>query len=952
MKRTFSMLTLPKYDSAPGRTARLGLLLFVGLGAGVARAEGSAELGSHRLDPGTVLSVDVFDSGSERLSWVGTGALTVLNPDGSVFGTYQSPAAIALPASGLYSAVVEIEQETWDLAVVHSGQSRPGRLSSREWRLVPRPAWAPNDLHFYAAVPTGTPNHWAAVDVDFRGFGARKGYVVRANQVGRPGPHPNGSAPVRTPPPAPEHPLYLNPPERATDPVSVPSVSSDRISPDSCPFVVPGLSEVSIEFVSNVEGAWHLTCDLSRDGVFDVSGGGDVTRTGRARIGTNVAIWDGLDARGQPSPTGDVACEVTVTTGTMFLFVRNPNTIFPGFRMYQRASVLVPLRMYWDDSEIQAADLPMPKGAPSRMSSGPEGVLSGPPTSPPSPNVDARALGNFGGRGKGSETDIGTFTWLASDNGQLITVAVVNDSDRDLDLLRDSRECTIGTSPTSPDTDGDGLGDFAETDGGELVDTDFDGRIDALDLDSDADGRSDLLEGSSDLDADALVNFRDPDDDGDGVSTATELTLFTDPLGPDSDGDGLPDGVETDWGLAVDSDGDGRIDALDLDSDDDTVEDGEEGSRDLDSDHVPNYRDDDDDDDGIPTATESSDGSVFGADVDGDSRRNEYDRNSDGDAELDREEGVGDEDADGIPNYLDREHTPMDSDGDTLADEVEARLGTDPFDADSDGDGLSDSAELADLSPTRRDRSDTDPLDADTDDDGLSDGEELVAGVDAELTDPLDPDTDADQLGDGLESGVFEPVASGTSASGIAFDGTARGFQGDADPGTRTSPTDVDSDDGSVSDGVEDANLNGRVDPGERDPGFGSDDLPALCGNGMSDVGEMCDDGNTRNGDGCSDLCTLEPGHACVGRVCGPADDDDDGVPDDTDNCAGLSNRSQLDEDRDHIGDDCDEDQDGDGFPDDVKINGGGCRTIGGFDLGALAAVWLVGLVLRRRKPT
>ena len=81
---------------------------------------------------------------------------------------------------------------------------------------------------------------------------------------------------------------------------------------------------------------------------------------------------------------------------------------------------------------------------------------------------------------------------------------------------------------------------------------------------------------------------------------------------------------------------------------------------------------------------------------------NFLDRDADGDGTEDIDEGTGDIDGDGIPNYLDSD----DEDGPA---------------GDPDGDGLTNAEEL---------RWRTDPLDSDTDDDGVSDGDEVAAGTD------------------------------------------------------------------------------------------------------------------------------------------------------------------------------------------------------------------------------
>ena len=121
--------------------------------------------------------------------------------------------------------------------------------------------------------------------------------------------------------------------------------------------------------------------------------------------------------------------------------------------------------------------------------------------------------------------------------------------DTDGDGLCDDLELTLGTDPLLVDSDADGIGDFVETDGGQPVDTDGDGQIDALDPDSDGDNVPDQTEGVVDTDGDGVPDYRDADDDGDGLPT--EIEGIGDP-----DGDGLPNYL--DW----DSDDDTFSDAV------------------------------------------------------------------------------------------------------------------------------------------------------------------------------------------------------------------------------------------------------------------------------------------------------------------------------------------------------------------------------------------------------
>jgi hypothetical protein len=276
------------------------------------------------------------------------------------------------------------------------------------------------------------------------------------------------------------------------------------------------------------------------------------------------------------------------------------------------------------------------------------------------------------------------------------------------------------------------------------------------------------------------------DRDGDGLSNTDEENAGTNPDDADSDDDGVVDGKEP--SATTDSDGDGLINALDPDSDNDGLFDGTElglgcslGANVTD---LTNARCQVDADAG-QTVTDPLDPDTD----DGGVRDGAEDTNLDGrkDAgETDPTAGQGADDA-----------SATDTDGDGLTDAVEETLRSDPDDADSDDDGVLDGAEANPSDDPDRDGI-PNIRDADSDGDGLFDGTELGLPC-------TNPATDAAQA---------KCVADGDAGA------------------TKTNPLFTDTDEGGVSDGSEDSNLNGVRDVGETDPNDPSDDDTGAGGAG------------------------------------------------------------------------------------------------------------------------
>jgi hypothetical protein len=332
-----------------------------------------------------------------------------------------------------------------------------------------------------------------------------------------------------------------------------------------------------------------------------------------------------------------------------------------------------------------------------------------------------------------------------------LLIVEITDFDQDGDGLSNIEEEDIGTDPTIPDTDGDGLLDGTEVRGGDPANpTNPDVRItDPLNPDTDGDRLCDgsasvasVCTGGEDVDDDGLrdpteTDNRDPDSDHDGLTDGTEeldgaypgpLGPRTQPLNPDTDGDGLLDGEE-------DADHDGTFDPADDETD--------------------------------PTDFDTDDG-----------------------GEGDGSERDGGRDPVDFPD--DDDGALNDDDGDGLVNRDEGEYGTNPLNPDSDGDGLCDGFSAVHVDNAFgtcdggedvntdgvRDATETDALDPDSDGDGIPDGVEVLIGdypgpVDADATregsqtDPLNPDSDGDGFGDGeedadddgaLEGGEFDPT--------------------------------------------------------------------------------------------------------------------------------------------------------------------------------------------------
>lgn len=241
-----------------------------------------------------------------------------------------------------------------------------------------------------------------------------------------------------------------------------------------------------------------------------------------------------------------------------------------------------------------------------------------------------------------------------------------------------------------------------------------------------------------DTDDDGIPDYQDPDDDNDGIPTASE-----NPPDQDTDSDGIPDYRDDD------DDGDGRP-TREEDLNEDGDGDPSTNPTDLDEDGIPDYLDPDDQ--GGPTG-----------DLDGDGLTNERE------GELGTDPLLADTDGDGVgdgseveadTDPLDR-RSFLDSDGDLVPDDVELEDGTDPNDParfpDTDGGGTADHVETITYETfglARGNVGDARDDSRDTDGDGLPDRLEILAGFTPD--DPNDPTENGagDESGNGITNAV------------------------------------------------------------------------------------------------------------------------------------------------------------------------------------------------------
>ena len=833
---------------------RLGLRSAVAmlgvLAVGVARAEGTAQLGADQdVREGTVIEVDVLAAGEVINITVGNNSSSspvdptavtvhVYDPNhdevpGSPFtvglgdpgwsdqadalitsADTADPLQVIAAQSGTYT--VEFDNPAVDTNGNEIGVIDPlditvtpdtstnvdpalppggyGRVHSTHW-LIDAHSFsqsAATNAEFYVLVPISGTQHDYTWLLRFDGLAGYL-YDVAGNDIGLPAPHSGFSEDQSiASPPRPRYDIYLNVPEVARGGGDiVPVVSNFEFEGPSslCVCALSG-QESTFRFNSDVDGVYEIVIDVDEDDTFDPSSG-DLLLKGTAVAGSNVVSWDGTQPDGSALGAGSYQAQLSVRLGEFHFVGTDIETSYPGVRMFgveppEPDTLPSPTLMFWDDTRVDSTLSP-------DHNTDPEGLVPSEQRSVPvTTKPDGLSSGDYA-----DPTDCG----------------------RDATSVQANAHCW-GNFENAADPRSPGNYRYIDTytffEQSEAVEVRLCTWDPAADEDDDGVSNLDECTSSSPIDPQAA------DTDGDGISDGDELggNVQTDPTIADTDGDCVPDGVE-------DANHDGSLDP------------GEMDPTDVDSDV-----------DGIPDGVElGSDPNAGCADIPDANLTDPLSDDSDGDGILD---GIEDTNLDGQLDSGETNPAASDTDQDGIPDGVEDRNQngrldrgeTDPTDADSDDDGLEDGEEDADRDG-RVDAGETDPRDPDTDNDRLPDGVEL--GVDAEgnaiahatLTDPLSIDTDRDGLLDGDEDvnhdGVFDddpdglesdPTDADSDDDGL-LDSVELGFNVDGSRITnenvrQTKPLDDDTDGDGIPDGIEDANRDGvfdaNGDPRETDP--------------------------------------------------------------------------------------------------------------------------------------
>lgn len=397
-KRSFSIKWPGPFPSKKVSRLIPFILLVKGLtAASIAYGEGSNEMGSAQiLRAATILYVDVLDKDVETISWIGTGAVRILAPNGSEIGVFGSPSTVALSSytNGKYRLELSDNQADWDISVLKNTEPQTGRLWSLNWLLDAGPNTEVTNTSYYALVDGGADSIDSVVELKFEGL-AGLVYAVAANETGIDGNTTNSTFRAGNTF-TPTIPLYLNPPAISSYDVVDPLITNFAVIKSSA-------GDYEFSFATNARGVCHLIIDAEGDGTFSLVAGGDIVISGSCTPGVNTFSWDGTDNYGFPVPEGTYEIVARVHVGEIHQIADDIETISPGLSFFsvQRDGSGSPLALHWNDTRLTN------------------------PTEMIGDGVNSHAWGDSILSSGGDDAFINTFSWIADDQSGALELTVV-----------------------------------------------------------------------------------------------------------------------------------------------------------------------------------------------------------------------------------------------------------------------------------------------------------------------------------------------------------------------------------------------------------------------------------------------------------------------------------------------------------------------------------------------
>ncbi|MFT7520746.1 MAG: hypothetical protein ACI9MC_002897, partial [Kiritimatiellia bacterium] len=151
----------------------------------LALGEGSADTGTtQELNSSTTLYIDVIDYTKDDIQWVGSGDLTIYDPDDVRVATLRSGRSYKPKKNGVFRAQMARNNNSWSIDVKGT-KAGMGRVWAYQWQFDAGSFSSTRALNgsFYAIVDGGTPSNDGVVELKPDGL-AGYVYTVSANSYG------------------------------------------------------------------------------------------------------------------------------------------------------------------------------------------------------------------------------------------------------------------------------------------------------------------------------------------------------------------------------------------------------------------------------------------------------------------------------------------------------------------------------------------------------------------------------------------------------------------------------------------------------------------------------------------------------------------------------------------------------------------------------------------------